>query len=172
MLIRFFNGKEDIEVNSPEAVMEYVKCGQLEKNTRVFDAESSTYKRLGEVKEVEDLALIPEHNYYLNMNVQRILNLRKQTKSKKDTLKSSIVTSSVFTGIGLFIYVAGVIQILDTIQGSSFEAGTSMGIFLGKQAVYAFIWLYLFKKARENKNGVPLIVVSVIYFASSIISFI
>lgn len=175
MNIRFFNGIETVNIESPDLLIEVVKKGQINKNSRVYDVEIGEYRSLDSIEAVRAMGLKEEYNEYLNLDVQRIITEDETTERQRRRFSIIVRVGIVLIIIGMTIRVIDVIDYIDSVNNSflsSYQQGGAIGSYIGKKLYAVIALLAAWSWAKKKNKGETVIGISIFYCLSGIIGYV
>ena len=167
MLIQYFNENERLEIRDTDKLIELIKAGVLNKDSRVYDAEAEVYTSLAEIQEVKNIALDPSVNEYLGLNVEGIKSEIKRKKNRKQNELVSDIISLALLISGLMINISHTISRMKSFSVlgvSSFVKGQIIGGLIGRGVIITLIWVVIWSKSKKSHKKALLLIFSVISF--------
>ena len=171
MLVKIHGGNETFVVESADSLIEMIKAGKVNKDSRVYDGDAGEYRKLEEVDAVKDIAMDANYNQYLCMNTVSIGLQRKKENASNTQYKVIILVSLAMLALGIILRVISYIKLTVSID---YYSGHILGTQLGIIIISILIWLGVMKwyeKKQKNIAGVVLIVISFIYLFIGFVAF-
>jgi len=171
MLIKIQDNAETLVVESAEILIEMVRVGKINKNSRVYDGEEGLYRTLEEVEAVKDMAMDVNYNKYLCMNTKKIISENRKENSNKRLYKTIILVSLTMLVLGIILRVIGYIKLTSSIDANS---GFLLGAQLGQVFFFILIWFGImrwYSNKRKNVAGITLVAISFLYLLVGYITF-
>jgi hypothetical protein len=166
MLIKYTRENEIIKIQDNGTLLSYLKSGELKHDTLVYDGEVEEYKKLADIDAVKELALNPEYNQYLGIDIKAL----NEEKIKRNAIRSTNVITTV---ISLILLVLGILKniishfvitiLISTGNGSSYMLGQALGSLIGKLLIGMFIWYAIWKWTENNGKKYFLIIYSIVF---------
>lgn len=172
MLVTIHDGTNTVVVKSADALIEMIRAGKANKDSRVYDGDAGEYRKLEEVEAVKDIAMDTNYNQYLCMNTKSIVLQKKKENASKTQYKIILLGSLTMLILGIILRVISYVKLTASIDAHS---GYVLGTQLGKIFLSVLIWLGVMKwyeKKQKNIAGVILVVISFLYLFIGFITFI
>lgn len=169
MLVTIHDGTDTVVVKSADTLIEMIRAGKANKDSRVYDGDTGEYRKLEEVEAVKDIAMDTNYNQYLCMNTKSIVLQKKKENASKTQYKIILLGSLTMLILGIILRVY--VKLTASIDAHS---GYILGTQLGKIFFSVLIWLGVMKwyeKKQKNIAGIILIVISFLYLFIGFITF-